>query len=349
MSASRPLISIDTYRTAVPHSGLGQFSIRFAEYATKMGAGEFNFEVFGWNLKEHPLSEYGKAAKWHHRYVRTGRKADLWHSLYQLPSHLPASGTKWLLTIHDLNFLYEKSEAKAAKYLKKLRAEVAGADYLTCISDYTAADVRKHIQVGDKPLEVIHNGVELISFDNPSQPSFVTANRPFFFSIGIFNAKKNFHSLLPLMNRFPNHLLVIAGDSDTSYGVEMKTKIAELGLQDRVILPGKISDSDKFWCYENAEALLFPSIAEGFGMPPIEAMSVGTPVVLSKATSLPEVGGDVAVYFSSFDEADMENAVRIALDKAGAEWSAELKSRAEMFTWEAAMAKYLDYYRRILL
>ncbi|KAB2817275.1 glycosyltransferase family 4 protein [Phaeocystidibacter marisrubri] len=351
MASKRPIIWIDTYRTKVPNSGLGQFSMRFAEYAVEKGSDEFQFEIFGWGAPEHLFADNAKKAKWHHRYLRSGSTADLWHSLYQLPSHKPPRNTKWLLTVHDLNFLYEKSPAKAAKYQKRLGAEVKKADYITCISEFTKGDLLKVFpQVGRK-VSVIHNGVELQS-NVVSQPlKGFNPEIPFFFSIGIFNPKKNFHLLVEVMLSFPDYHLVLAGDSSTSYGAEVKAEIEKYGLSRRVHLPGKISEGEKDWCYRNASAVLFPSFAEGFGMPPIEAMSVGTPVFLSRATSLPEIGGEVAYYFEKMTASSMAHKIKSGLDAFSKDANAaeKLKDRASKFTWDEAMKNYLDLYREILL
>ena len=73
------------------------------------------------------------------------------------------------------------------------------------------------------------------------------------------------------------------------------------GLEERIILPGEISDMDKYWLYKNCEAFVFPSMYEGFGLPVIEAMNFGKPVFLSTFSSLPEVGGKYALYWENFD------------------------------------------------
>ena len=181
------------------------------------------------------------------------------------------------------------------------------------------------------------------------KPSFVNEKK-YFFSIGIFNKRKNFEVLLPLMKHFDNHLLVIAGDKDTSYGVEIEKIIKKLNLEDRIILPGKINDSNKQWLYANCEALLFPSLAEGFGLPVIETMYEGKPVFLSKHTSLPEIGGSLAFYFDNFNEHHMSDLIRSKLDyvhKSKVKFEAESKEYANQFNWKNCITEYLDLYRKL--
>src|SRR5690606_37805666 len=94
---------------------------------------------------------------------------------------------------------------------------------------------------------------------------------------------------------------IISGNNQKEYGYEISKYITENSLQDKVILTGKVSDEAKQYYLENCTAFLFPSIREGFGLPPIEAMKFDKPVFLSNLTSLPEIGGDAAFYWDNFD------------------------------------------------
>jgi glycosyltransferase involved in cell wall biosynthesis len=273
----------------------------------------------------------------------------IWHSLQQFPSFLPNKNSIWILTIHDLNFLIEKNETKRKKYLKRLQKNINRADYITTISNFTKKEIEKNLNVGQKEIQVIYNGVSSGKEIEKIKPSFVNEKK-YFFSIGVFNKKKNFEVLLPLMKHFDDHLLVIAGNKDTSYGVEIEKNIKKLNLEDRIILPGKINDSNKQWLYANCEALLFPSLAEGFGLPVIETMYEGKPVFLSKHTSLPEIGGSLAFYFDNFNEHHMSNLIRSKLDyvhKSGVKFEAESKEYANQFNWKNCITEYLDLYRKL--
>ena len=152
------------------------------------------------------------------------------------------------------------------------------------------------------------------------------------------------------MKHFTDHKLIIAGNKDTNYGNKIESEIRKLNLEDRIILPGKINDSNKQWLYANCEALLFPSLAEGFGLPVIEAMNEGKPVFLSKHTSLPEIGGNLAFYFDNFDDNHMSNLIHSKLDYLSnnkRDFEAELKKYADQFNWENCITKYMDLYRKI--
>ncbi|MFQ3326966.1 MAG: glycosyltransferase involved in cell wall biosynthesis, partial [Salibacteraceae bacterium] len=172
----------------------------------------------------------------------------------------------------------------------------------------------------------------------------------FLFSIGIFNKKKNFHSLLHMMRNLDNYKLVIAGNNATNYGNEIKLLIREFSLQEKVILVGTITENEKSWYYKNCKALVFPSLAEGFGIPPIEAMMYGKPVFMSKLTSLPEIGGNVAFYFENFESDSMAKQIESGLTIAeiDSNFSSKSISYAAKFSWDTCIQKYLDVYRETL-
>ena len=156
--------------------------------------------------------------------------------------------------------------------------------------------------------------------------------------------------LLPLMKHFDNCQLILAGNNDTPYGRKIKEEINRLQLGDKIILPGKINESEKYWLYNNCRAFLFPSLAEGFGMPIVEAIKAGKPVFLSKYASLPEIGGDKAFYFNSFDEEDMSNFIRVKLNEFYDNHTVrkeELLLYSKLFDWEKCVTEYLDLYSNV--
>lgn len=344
-----PRILIDLYKTKNIYSGLGQFSY---QYATALHAQNNNsldvtclvpkgFEVTSLtNFKKIKVNFF------HRIFPFLAPKVAIWHSLHQFPAHFPSRKTKQLLTVHDLNFLLEKRADRAAVYLKRLQRNCDRATIIVAISNYTKSQLEQHINLKGKQIHVIHNGVQLKSFAAATLPNYLD-KQPYFFSIGIFNAKKNFEVLLPMMLEFPEHKLVIAGDYSTPYGDKIKAYIKELKLENRIILPGKISEEDKFYLYKNCEAFLFPSLAEGFGIPVIESMSLGKPTFLSTATCLPEIGSDNAYYFDSFEPSAMAQIIKekledFQLDKATNE--SKLIAHSLNFSWEKCIQAYVDLY-----
>ena len=347
MSKKNSLL-IDVYKANNPYSGLGQFSMQFAKHLVEASPKQYNINFLG--KPERFLNQPSAAVSANlvkRIFPNSNKHYDIWHSLYQLPSYLPPYSSRWVLTIHDLNFMQEKSPQKAKKYLKRLQNYVNRASVITTISAYSKSQIQKHLDVDGKEVKVVHNGVE-INTEKQSEPSKLP-NGPYFCSIGIFNAKKNFKVLLPLMKQFPEHQLVLIGNHQTSYGKEVKDEIKALKLEKQVLLTGEVSDAEKNWYYAHMDCLLFPSLAEGFGIPPIEAMHFGKPVVINKATSLPEIGGDLAGYFISFSEESMAKAINDTLQNSKDQsFSNQLKQHAAQFTWEKSIQEYIKIYNELV-
>lgn len=339
---------IDTYKAHNPYSGLGQFSIQFAKHLLESSTEEFEISFLGKprNFLDNASSMVSPNLM-RRLFPGANKHYDIWHSLYQLPSYLPPHSSKWVLTIHDLNFLKEKNSQKAQKYLRKVQSHVNKAAVVTTISNYSKSQIEQHLDVNGKKIEVIHNGVD-INLNEESEPEQIP-NGPYFCSIGIFNAKKNFKVLVPMMKQFLDHQLIIIGYHDTPYGKEVKTEIARLGLSDKVILTGEISNASKNWYFSRMECFLFPSTAEGFGIPPIEAMLHGKPVVLNNCTSLPEVGGEFAGYFNGFNPVEMSKVVQETIERANEpNFEDAVQKHAQQFSWEKAISKYIEIYRSLI-
>lgn len=350
-------ILIDIYKIKNLYSGLGQYAINYANELMRQSSEEFNFNFLipqklqlekpeFWNLKNFSSTKLNLQKRY---FPQFNKPYDVWHSLQQFPSCFPNKKSKFILTIHDLNFLIEKNEEKKLKYLKKLQENVDRADYITTISDFTKETIESHINLRGKTIRTIYNGIMINPQGANYKPNFAD-DRKFFFSIGIFNKKKNFHVLLPIMEHFKDYKLIIAGDKNTSYGEQVQQQIKDMNLEDQVILAGKIDESEKIWLYSHCEAFLFPSLAEGFGMPVIEAMKFGKAVFIGKITSLPEIGGNFAFYFDNFDEEYMSLFVKSKLlyYKENQEiLSEQIKEHANKFSWQTCISQYLNLYHEI--
>jgi glycosyltransferase involved in cell wall biosynthesis len=172
----------------------------------------------------------------------------------------------------------------------------------------------------------------------------------FFLFVGVVHPKKNLSTLVPLLRAFPEMSLVLAGANDHAYAKDVQRAAAEAGVSGRLIMPGPVSDGEKRWLYENSRALLFPSISEGFGLPVVEAMSLGKPAFLSRLTSLPEIGGDAAYYFESFEPDAMASAVRRGLADFDSypQRPSELRAHAARYSWTRAATEYWSLYEEVL-
>jgi glycosyltransferase involved in cell wall biosynthesis len=260
------------------------------------------------------------------------------------------SGASIVLTIQDLNYLHDgrKSEAKKQRFKAKLQAKINRANYLVFISEYTQRDVQAHFELGNTPQKVILNGCNLAQIP-PDIPFPLIANgRPFLFTIGTIAEKKNFH-VLPQLLVGNDRLLIIAGITQQAHYLEkIKQEAQDLGVSDRVIFAGAVSEQDKMALYVQCEAFVFPSLAEGFGLPVVEAMHLGKPVFLSQFTSLPEVGGPEAYYFTDFDGASMRETLTKGLqDYQVNDKKLAIQACFKQFDWSVAAASYVKVYAKL--
>lgn len=286
------------------------------------------------------------------KFYRFGtRQFDIWHVATTISWYRPFNRrTKNVLTIHDLNFLDqdEFSAASRKRYLRLTQQKADRADYLTFISEFAHQQALAHMHLGDKPYRIIYNGCNApLTGREFEEPAYKPA-RPFLFSIGQLHSRKNFH-VLPALLINNDYELIIAGMKDFDYAGKIISEAQRLGVTERVKLVGPVSNEEKFWYYQHCLAFVFPSKAEGFGLPVLEAMHFGKPVFLSKFTSLPEIGGEAAYYFDSFEP----DAMRCAFEKGMNDFNnhdrtAAIKKQAASFSWNKAVQEYLDTYRQLL-
>lgn len=276
----------------------------------------------------------------------------IWHSTYQHSDYLPSScrRIRVLLTVHDLNFMYDEqiSDAKKEKYLGALQKRINRADAIVCVSEYGRKDVQAFCSTGNKPVYVIHNGTNALEMPLLNAKSFKPA-RPFLFSIGAIRRKKNFHALLPLVKQNRHLDLLIAGKpEETEYLHDLECMAREEGVHEQLHLVGKISEAEKSWYYHNCKAFVLASLAEGFGLPLVEAMSVGKPVFLSNRTALPEIGSNAAFYFTDFSEERMQESFIKGMQQYDTHNMTDMiKKRAESFSWENAADEYIKVYQQL--
>lgn len=297
--------------------------------------------LFGSGVSYLPVTRWQR-----YRHVRPEPFA-LWHSLHQLNKTLPPAGTGIrMVTVHDLNYRYGRNAFSTWRHHRRTQRLIARTDVLTAISHYTADDLRRHLGWTGE-ITVIANGAR--SFvGQPQQPlpgwTPVPA-RPFLFHLSRMSPSKNPQALLALAAAWPEMSFVLAGPAND----DAKALRAANRLPNVEFHLG-ISEAQKAWAYGACSGFLFPSITEGFGLPPIEAMHFGKPVFLSRLTSLPEIGAEFADYFDDFAPAAMRAVVerglaRHAADPARAD---AIRRHAAQFDWDRAAAAYAALYARLL-
>lgn len=287
----------------------------------------------------------------------TGR-IDLYHSPdFVLPPILNAT---MVLTVHDLSFMRhpECSSPPLLNYLmRNVPGSVRRADMLLADSMSTKEDLIDLLNVPPERVHVVYPGVSP-RFAPVTAPVALRAvarryhlRRPYILALGTLQPRKNFPSLIRAFDllrkeRGIPHQLVIGGSQGWLYQ-EIYDTIEALGLNDDVHLAGFVADDDLPAMYSGADVFAFPSLYEGFGIPVLEAMACNTPVVTSRASSLPEVAGDAALMVEPGDIESLAEALGRLVDDDGLrnDLCARGHEQAKRFTWQRAANDLLRAYR----
>ena len=359
---SPPMTARTPKRIGISLGNLGNLRDGLGEYAVQLGTAvaaaaldwaerdslfvDFHLRgelvgLFGQGVGYLPVSRH---QRWRHVQAR---HYDLWHSLHQVNKTRPPVGTSQrLLTVHDLNPLYSGNPWTAWRHKRRLLAMLRSTDRVLAISQHTAADVRQHLG-WTGPLDVILNGTRrFVGGPQAPLPGWPAAGgKPFLFHLSRMSPSKNPRAILGLARHWPDMHFVLCGPE----GGDSRA------LRDATRLPNvefhlDITDAQKAWAFAHCAGFLFPSFTEGFGLPPIEAMQFGTPVFLSRLTSLPEVGGDAADYFDDFSPTAMQQVVQRGLARHAADpgRAGFIRAHAAQFDTGRAAQQYLQLYRRLL-
>lgn len=287
--------------------------------------------------------------KLHMLFFPSKNKFDLVHLSDQTCRLRPSKvNAKKIMTIHDMNKVHLKFSKphRIEVYLKELRALIAQVDKVVAISEFVANDVKHYFPEATNKVSVIYNGADKLMVTPGHKPP-ITPSKPFLFTIGLLSVQKGFH-LLPALLYNNDYELVISG-IETPHKQTIIQEAEKYGCLDRVHITGPIEDADKAWYYQNCAAFVFPSRAEGFGLPVIEAMHFGKPAFLARKTSLPEVGGDVAYYFENFEPEHMQEVFNNGMQDFNARKPIEaIIKQAEKFSWDNAANQYFALYEECL-
>lgn len=287
-------------------------------------------------------------------------KPDVYHAMAFVAPHFMAC--PFVVTVYDLSFIRYPQVLSGArrKYLQLFtRSTCERAARVIAISESTANDL---VELMGIPRVKIDVAVPGISDDFCPQPpdeveSFRRKNNlpeRFFFFLGTLEPRKNLPMLLrayaqlPKSDREAVHL-ILGGGKGWMYD-EIFATIAHHELADTVHVPGFVDAEALVWWYNAAEAFVYPTLFEGFGIPIVEAMACGTPVIASNTSSLPEAAGEAGVLLPPDDESAWTQALSRMIHDA--EWRAE-RSRlgqtwAANFSWERTAQQTLESYQQVL-
>ena len=267
------------------------------------------------------------------------RSAGIFHGLNQ---RLPKRRfRRQVATFHDLFVLsgdYSTPEFRE-RFAIQAREAAARADLLIAVSAFTASQVEQYLHVPASRIRVIHHGV--IGRPIPHLP-----REKIVLCVGAIQRRKNQAMLIRAFRALPQDwTLVLAG----SQGYEAAEAVAEAANNHRIQITGYLTDDQLGEWYARSSIFAFPSLDEGFGMPVLEAMEAGIPVIAGNRSALPEVCGDAAELIDPQNEDDLASALlRLSNDETRrAELVARGLDRAKQFRWEDAVANTLAAYREL--
>jgi glycosyltransferase involved in cell wall biosynthesis len=263
-----------------------------------------------------------------------------------------------VVTVHDLAFLrFDLHKRAKRRYLSALtRLSVKRAAHVITVSEFTRREVLDLLEVDPDKVTAIPNGRD--ERLQPQERAAIEAFRQqhdlparFLLFVGTLEPRKNVPTLLRAYAQVKDQLnmpLLIGGGKGWRYD-EIFALVQQLDVEQDVRFLGFLPQDDLVLYYAAATVLVYPSLYEGFGFPPLEAMSVGTPVITSNVSSLPEVVGDAALTVSPQDVAALANAlVRLACDPT---LQQELRNRglvrAQQFSWQRAAAETVSVLRQV--
>jgi glycosyltransferase involved in cell wall biosynthesis len=351
-------IFLETHNIKNRATGLGTFNYELIKGFSKIDLEGFDL-IFNSKKPSELEAEFGTIFKYHQykslsRYAifQNRNKYDLWHSVNQNTKIEPSNPKNYLLTIHDVNFVEEDSIELRRKNKALFIAKLERATAITYISAFAKKQTHDLFHLPNVPEFIIHNGNPISNLaDLTDFKTNFSIEKPFFYSIGDFIPRKNFESIVNMMVHIQDYNLIISGDYNKPYGKEIENLIAKKKLQNRVFLTGKVADKSKQYYMTNCVAFLFPSIREGFGLPPIEAMTFGKPIFLANKTSLPEIGGQDCYYWDNFESDYMTKILVEGLqhfENNKEKMESLMKIRAASFDWKIAANQYLEVYKKLL-
>ncbi len=285
------------------------------------------------------------------------RGVDLLHSMAFV---LPAVWRKpAVVTVYDLSFMHYPERFPRAQQLYLSRQTAAACRRATRVMTISASgkqDVVEFFGVDPARVDVVVPGVDAAYRELDAETMAAFRARPdvpdhFLLHVGTLQPRKNIPVLLEALAQLarPRLKLVLVGGKGWLFD-DIFAQIEALGLQEQVIFPGYVPDDELPLWYNAADLFVFPSVYEGFGMPVVEAQACGTPVVASRASSIPEAGGNAAEYVDPQDSAELANRIAAVLDSPQqmATMRAAGLRHAATFSWQRAGLETAAAYQKAL-
>ncbi len=347
--------------------GVSMYTLKLLEYFQRISSAENKFIVF---LKDPPRDELPFQTAYFKYHVVPGKFG--WSQLFLPISLVLKHFTKnrinvffspahysprfhfcpTVVTIHDLSYFHYPQEF-LKKDLYKLKAwtqySIERAKHIIAVSQTTKKDLVRFYPFTQQKTTVVYNGMEREKSENvtPSTNFKFLDRNSYILYVGTLQPRKNIVNLIRAFRIFHNtnplYKLVIAGKRGWLFDLIFK-EAQDLYVNEHIVFPGYVSDEELSTLYRNAFCFVLPSLYEGFGIPVLEAMSYGAPVIASFNSSLPEVGADACLYIDPHSPSDI--AEKLEVLKKNSSLRKELikkgKLRVQSFSWTKCAKETLD-------
>ncbi|MBU0647639.1 glycosyltransferase family 4 protein [Patescibacteria group bacterium] len=355
--------------------GLARYTYKLLEYLLKIDqendykilvykqdVGMIDFDYGNYVVEGVDFVHYSMAEQWGMLNYLNKQKPDLVH--FSNFNHPIMYRGKFITTVHDITLLFYPGNVRRkfiAQYGYKVAMQSAmkNSTKVIAVTDYTKREILKYFGGKDENVEIIYEAIndKFVRENNQNKIDIVKkkykVNKPYFLYLGQWRVHKN---LVNLVNAFDlvkseglDMQLVIIGKEDRRYP-EVRERIAVSPHRDDIIITGWIEDDEVPALFTGANSFVFPSLYEGFGFTPLEAMQSGVPVVSSNASCLPEVLGDAVVYFDPLNIDDMKKAMqKIAKDEdLRKELVKKGYGQVGKYSWDKMARETLDVYNEVL-
>ncbi|NLE76889.1 MAG: glycosyltransferase family 4 protein [Chloroflexi bacterium] len=365
-------IGFDARMVYYSQAGISQYILRLLQSLQRLDCGESEFvllqsrkdprnlvtcdrfrRVSLWTPSHHPLEQ------WTLPLEIQGLHLDVLHS----PDFIPPfrCNCKSVITVHDLAFLlYPHFLTKeSARYYGQIDQAVRRADHIIAVSEATRRDIMERLGASANKITVIHEAADPMfrPLDRQAALERIRERHPvgeeFILFVSTIEPRKNVPTLLRAYRQFRDDYkqdvkLVFAGSRGWLFD-DVFALVEQLGLAPHCVFLGRVDSEDLVHLYNAARVLVQPSYYEGFGLPPLEAMACGTPVIVSNVSALPEVVGDAGILVNPNSVDELAVALWRMLNDEPLRQQFVVKglARAKSFSWEKAAEKTLEVYRRL--
>lgn len=263
---------------------------------------------------------------------------------------------KSIITVHDMAFKSFKGSFTLKSTIWKnliMGKSIKKADAVISITNFTKDEISKYYPNYNKKINMIYNGFnnfsnDVINYSN-IRKKFLNFNN-YLLTVSTISPRKNIDGLIKafsIIKDMIDYKLVIAGKKGWLYQ-DVFNIVKELKLEDRVIFTEKVNDDELKYLYKNAKIFIYPSFYEGFGLPPLEAMSYGIPCVISDIPSLHEVAEDAAYYFNPYDIKDMAEKIKLLCINKNELLITKGYKSIKKYSWNKCANETIELYKKLI-